>query len=518
MDTPTSDDVERLRRIAAILDLMPVTDPRNDKERRRIVRTVAGYLVPRIDQIDEPLLVTVGGGDGAGKSHVVNAVFGDDLVTEGAIRPTTMIPTLVGAVGSDGTTMPPLLRRVQASASGVETVSVAGRLAESVGLVDLPGSVDETSVRRIQNLADLAIVVVTPSRYADASVWRLIEELYHRAIPVWVVLNRYRPGDEEVADDLRSRLAQVAADIRVFTVEETTDGRSPDRAAELVSHLMTVAGNGREDFLSPVLRRRTTQVINRTAALTFPLDDVRRSGERLRQIAEAEYAAEAESVRSLVAQDGLGAGAADAEWFEVADRLAGVVTRRVGSAAERTALAWQATRDGAELLRAGGHDLWRHPPDTAAIARDRLLEWERRLGALVAGHTRRPLKAAKLAPVVAAAKARALGDATRPRWRIRRRLRDDIEVVAAEARDQLADTAADIVLDDLDRFVRRLGARPAAESLDELRSLVAEIGSAPVTASSESTPGPAQPDAAVEPDSSAPETEESLGAEAVTDA
>lgn len=473
MRTVSPEDISRLRRIAGLLDVIPVVRPSLDEERRLLVRTIAGYLVPRLEQPDEPILMAVAGGDGVGKSHLVNLIVGDDVVVEGPLRPTTRVPALVRPERQAASALSAVVRKLRSAAPSLEERTTDAVVSDSILLVDLPATIDEASQRRMLGFADLVLFVTSPARYADAATWAHLQELAHRSIPVWVVLNRVLAEDEGVQADLETRLERLDADVRLFTV---SDGPEHDAGA-LLRAVSDLAGDGRERLLGPALRDRTAQIVNRTAALTFPLDDVRSSGERLLAIADEEYEAAAQSVAEMVGGSGLGPGAAAATWVEVAERLAGVVTHRVGVAAERTAAAWQVLPDGAALLAAGGHELWRHPPDTARSARDRLLDWERELGPLVAEHTRRRLHSFKLGQVVAAVRSRALGDETKPKWRIRRRLATSIDVPATKAKERLAEIAAGVVEDDKRRFVRRLGARPSVEAIAELRALVTQFDS-----------------------------------------
>ncbi len=461
--------------MAAVLDLLPVVDPAMDEERRLLVRTIAGYVVPRLERPEEPALIAVAGGDGVGKSHVVNRILGDQVVDEDVIRPTTTVPTLISAEGGSGAVSGPLLRKMQASAPTLDTRITDAPVAETIGLVDLPATVDEVTNTRVLGLADLVLLVVTPARYADASTWALLDQLLKRSIPVWVVLNRFGARDGEVESDLERRLREAGVAIPLYVVDEGHDGS----AADLLAALDELAGEGRDALLGPSLRKRTMRVVNRTAALTFPLDEVRRSGDRLLAIADEEYDAAARAVAEMIDVEGLGPGAAAALWPDVAERLAGVVTRRVGLAAERTAAAWQVSPDGAAVLAGAGHELWRHPPETARAARDKLLDWDRELGTLVGRHTKRQLNAYKLGQVVAVVRARALGDESKPRWLVRRRLKDDLDEVAEEARARLAEIAATVVAEDKQRFIRRMGTLPSAEAIGELRDLVTAFDSDP---------------------------------------
>src|SRR5512134_1942807 len=75
------------------LDLPGVEQRR--KERHEMVDQVEDYVLPRLIQIDAPLLTVVGGSTGAGKSTLVNSLVGTRVTEPGVLRPTTRSPVLV---------------------------------------------------------------------------------------------------------------------------------------------------------------------------------------------------------------------------------------------------------------------------------------------------------------------------------------------------------------------------------------------------------------------------------------
>ena len=60
-----------------------------------LVGQVDDYLLPRLRQLDAPLLAVVGGSTGAGKSTLVNSLVGAAISKAGWLRPTTRGPVLV---------------------------------------------------------------------------------------------------------------------------------------------------------------------------------------------------------------------------------------------------------------------------------------------------------------------------------------------------------------------------------------------------------------------------------------
>src|SRR5687767_11471690 len=62
--------------------------------RDALVAQIDDYLLPRLRQLDAPLLMVVGGSTGAGKSTLVNSLLGAEVSRAGVLRPTTRAPVL----------------------------------------------------------------------------------------------------------------------------------------------------------------------------------------------------------------------------------------------------------------------------------------------------------------------------------------------------------------------------------------------------------------------------------------
>ncbi len=60
-----------------------------------MVDQLEDYVLPRLVQVDAPLLAVVGGSTGAGKSTLVNSLVGARVSEPGVLRPTTRSPVLV---------------------------------------------------------------------------------------------------------------------------------------------------------------------------------------------------------------------------------------------------------------------------------------------------------------------------------------------------------------------------------------------------------------------------------------
>lgn len=463
---PTTHDIGRLRRIAELLDAAPFADPTADETSRELVRVILGYLVPRLEQPEAPVVIAVAGADGVGKSFLANAITGRRLSAEGAVRPTTTTPVLIGRA-DEGDGWQALERRLRGASPSIAVRRDTAVYVSGAVVVDLPATPGPAPGARLMALADLVLVVTTPTRYADAATWALIEKTAASGVPMRIVLNRAEGPADEVIADLRNHLVEREL---TFPVDTVTQGGA-DGVDALRRAVEEAAGSGRESLLDAGLRRRTGWVMRTAFELSGPLDSQELAASRLGAIADAEYQAAAEGVRALASAEGLGPGAADTPWDVLAERLAGVITRRIGLAASRTAAEWSRTVEGAALLADGGQSLWRHTGDATSIGRASLLEWDRDVTELVDDHLRRRRNPDKAEEVRRAVARVALGDPGKVRWRIRRRLRRPLAAVAAEAQEALASRAASLVLDDKQRFLERLGLRPDPAVVEELRRL-----------------------------------------------
>ena len=60
-----------------------------------LTNQIDDYLLPRLANLDAPLLVAIGGSTGSGKSTITNSLVGEDVTEPGLLRPTTRTPVLV---------------------------------------------------------------------------------------------------------------------------------------------------------------------------------------------------------------------------------------------------------------------------------------------------------------------------------------------------------------------------------------------------------------------------------------
>lgn len=231
------DAVTNLRDVVAGAEFR--TDPEARSKARAVVDQLDDYVLPRLANIDAPLLAVVGGSTGSGKSTLVNAIVGEKVTQSGVIRPTTRQPVLVTnptdeAWFNSTHVLPGLAReRGDASANPQATslrIVPTNAVRQGMALLDAPDfdSIDDVNRQLAGQLlaaADLWVFVTTPARYADQLVWNFLHDAASRNIEVIVILNRV---DEDsaatVPDDLRRMMAEAGlGDSTLFTVPLAKD-------------------------------------------------------------------------------------------------------------------------------------------------------------------------------------------------------------------------------------------------------------------------------------------------------
>ena len=247
MTSPTGlpDALQELRDAVADAPLGLATTGRDAAARtaRAVVDQVDDYLLPRLRDLDAPLLTVVGGSTGAGKSTLVNSVLGARVTTPGVLRPTTRSPVLVCATADvaafSGDRVLPGLARTTGEGDTMSGITLvpSDALPAGLALIDAPDvdSVVEANRELAGQLlaaADLWVFVTTAARYADAVPWDLLRTAQERGTALAVVLDRVPPeAVGEVADDLATMLQRGGlAGARLFVIEERplVEGYLPD--------------------------------------------------------------------------------------------------------------------------------------------------------------------------------------------------------------------------------------------------------------------------------------------------
>lgn len=243
-------ELEALRTPLAEVRL-PLPAPGADDARRDtayVVGQLDDYVLPRLRDLDAPLLAVVGGSTGSGKSTLVNALVGRPITTPGVLRPTTRHPVLACHPDDrnwfiDDRILPRLPRITgdTAGTAGAEDVYGVRLVAEPVvptglGVLDAPDLDSVAHANRdlaglLMAAADLWLFVTTASRYADAVPWAALRAAVARNAAVVIVLNRVPP---EALDDVTAHVQALLAteglaSAPLFVLPEValTDGMLP---------------------------------------------------------------------------------------------------------------------------------------------------------------------------------------------------------------------------------------------------------------------------------------------------
>jgi hypothetical protein len=304
-----------------------------------LVAQVDDYLLPRLRQIDAPLLAVVGGSTGAGKSTLVNTLVGDNVTKAGWLRPTTRGPVLVCNPADErwfaqGRILPELSRTTgsisQDGQGGTLHLVTHAKVPAGLALLDAP-DIDSVVAQNRQlaaqllAAADLWIFCTTAARYADAVPWELLRQAQQRSTALAVVLNRVPP---EGVREIRTHLATMLADnglrrATLFTVAETAlpgeSDRLPDAAiGPLRAWLAGLAedADARAEVIRTTLDGALQSMRHRVSAVAREVDDQLAAAALLRDEADQFYADAARDVDDGVRSGTVLRGEVLARWQE----------------------------------------------------------------------------------------------------------------------------------------------------------------------------------------------------------
>ncbi len=408
--------------------------------RDETVAQLDDYVIPRVQQVDAPLLAVVGGSTGAGKSTLVNTLVGRRVSAAGVLRPTTRSPVLVhhpdDAFWFGPDRLLPDLARTDAPTGDVGVLQLvpSSTLPPGLALLDAP---DVDSVERANRVlatqllaaADLWLFVTSAARYADQVPWGFLQAAAERSTAVAVVLDRTAPASiEEIRAHLADMLAQHGlAESLLFSVPEApvdADGLLPAAAvAPVRDWLSSVAADApaRAAIIEQTLRGAVRQVVVRADQVADGVDEQERTTGSLHDDAVRTYDRAVDEVEEVTGdgtmlrgevlarwQDFVGAGGltrnleARVGWLR--DRIRSGLTGRPApttpvehavqhglhtllveqaeDAAERTAQAWSST-DAGRVLIAEDPGLARASRDLSERAELLVRDWQGGILAMV---------------------------------------------------------------------------------------------------------------------------------------
>lgn len=199
-----------------------------------VVDQLSDYILPRLVQLDAPVLVVVGGSTGAGKSTLVNSLVGERVTESGVLRPTTRSPVLVHNPGDaewfERDRLLPDLKRSTEHPHDVSALHVtpSNGVPKGLAILDAPDidSIDAGNRQLATQLlaaADLWLFVTSAARYADQVPWDYLRNAAERSTSLAVVLDRTSP---EAVVEVRGHLARMMtsrglSDSPLFTVPES---------------------------------------------------------------------------------------------------------------------------------------------------------------------------------------------------------------------------------------------------------------------------------------------------------
>lgn len=401
--------------------------------RAAVLDQLSDYVLPRLVQLDAPLLAVVGGSTGAGKSTLVNSIVGERITESGVLRPTTRSPVLVHNPADAHWFQPdrilPEMPRTLTPTNDTYALRLASssRVPRGLAILDAPDvdSIDKGNRELAAQLlaaADLWLFVTSAARYSDQVPWDYLRAAAERSTSVAVVLDRTHP---DAVFEVRGHLARMMtsrglSDSPLFTVPESgvdTEGLLPrDAVADIVGWLHELAADpeARTQVITQTLDGAIRQNVFSAHDIADAMDDQIEVAERLHLDLENCYDKAAEDIAAATGDGSLLRGDVLARWQDfvgtgellrsveekvgrIRDRLMdGVSGKRTRShevseaieqgvrmlllehaesAAEAVARSWNAVEAGSSLLDST-HGLERASRDFRAKAERTVRDWQ----------------------------------------------------------------------------------------------------------------------------------------------
>ncbi len=300
-----------------------------------VVDQLSDYILPRLVQLDAPLLAVVGGSTGAGKSTLVNSLVGERVTESGVLRPTTRSPVLVHHPDDAEWFQPDRILPDLPRTTTIGNDSYALRLASTpkipkgLAILDAPDvdSIDKGNrdlATQLLAAADLWLFVTSAARYADQVPWDYLRHAAERSTSVAVVLDR---TSDEALVEVRGHLARMMtsrglSDSPLFTVPESgldVDGLLPREAvAPMVGWLRELAADpvARQMVVHRTLDGAVRNIVMRTHDVADAFDEQIAVAETLHLEADTAYRAALENVSVTISDGTLLRGEVLASWQE----------------------------------------------------------------------------------------------------------------------------------------------------------------------------------------------------------
>ncbi len=315
------------------LDVDGVVEAR--RIRADIVTQLSDYVLPRLVQLEGPLMTVVGGSTGAGKSTLVNSLVGERISESGVLRPTTRSPVLVHHPDDAEWFLPdrilPDLPRTTIPSNDTYALRLATstKIPRGLAILDAPDvdSIDQGNRELAAQLlaaADLWLFVTSAARYADQVPWDYLKMAAERSTSVAVVLDR---TSKDAVTEVRGHLARMMtsrglSDSPLFTVPESgvdADGLlPPDSVAPIVGWLHDLAGNleARRMVISRTLDGAVRNNVLRAHDVADAMDTQIELSEQLYRSVETTYRESLESFAARSTDGSLLRGEVQVRWQE----------------------------------------------------------------------------------------------------------------------------------------------------------------------------------------------------------
>jgi GTPase SAR1 family protein len=329
----------------AVADLrFDYPDERHEVHRRvrdQMLASIATHLDPRLQSLEAPLLVAIFGPTGSGKSTITNTIAGRQVSRSGVLRPTTR----EAVVWCHRSQSERVRSSALASSGPIEVVEDDHPLLHSLTIVDTP-DIDSVATdhrrqtEKILLMADAAIAVTTPQRYADAVPWEFLADLTDRGMPLHVVMNRASRRSSGAVTDLVGLLRSAGVgEVRsvedVLTINEQrvrSDGRLHGTAVKrLVTELEDLAAR-QDEVIRQGIDGAVQRVVHQADTLAKGVSDQREQLRRRWETVSASYESQAAEVERQLGAGDLVKGEVVERWRRLVGvgDLARVVTKGVG--------------------------------------------------------------------------------------------------------------------------------------------------------------------------------------------
>ncbi len=423
---------EALKHARLPLDIPGVEESR--AVRAEMIDQLEDYVLPRLVQIDAPLLTVVGGSTGAGKSTLVNSLVGERVSEPGVLRPTTRSPVLVhhpdDARWFDQQRILPELERTTRATTdpGALRLVASTAIPQGLALLDAPDidSVEERNrslAAQLLAAADLWLFVTSAARYADQVPWGFLKQAAERSAAVAIVLDRTAAkAIPEVSGHLARMLVERGLkDSPLFTVAEEPLDENGLLPASSVSDIRTWLGALAADVeaRNGVVRQTLDGAVRSIARRTHDLADACRAQAdmqaRLKRDLDASYDQALADIDKGSADGTLLRGEVLARWQEfvgtgellrnlesrvgwLRDRITNaikgkpqqaekvtvavesglqtLILEHAEAAAERADASWRSVSAGTQVLEEGGVDLSRASRDFRARSERMVRDWQ----------------------------------------------------------------------------------------------------------------------------------------------